>query len=132
MEFFVICCVNVFQFLFFYVFYSYYFLCLIIDFGVEINMMRVFLVWYIGVKVIKSFQIVLQVDGCILLVVVGEICFFLICYGRLFILEVFVVEDFDVDILVGMFFMIFNDIVVCFVKCEIIIVGCDVVFYGCF
>lgn len=49
-------------------------------------------------------------------VVVGEIYFIFLWVGNYLIFDVFVVEDLDVDVLVGILFMIINDIFVCLVK----------------
>lgn len=52
----VLCCVSIKQFFYFKVFYKYYFIQFIFDIGVEISMIKFFLVCFIGVFIMKFFQ----------------------------------------------------------------------------
>ncbi|PFX34092.1 Transposon Tf2-9 polyprotein [Stylophora pistillata] len=123
--------VNVSQSPFLHAFYSHHHLRLTIDTGAEINMMRTSLSRHIGAMVTKISQNVLQDDGRSQLNVVGGIRLPLTRHGRPLTLEALVVEDFDVDILVGTPFITSKDIAVRPAKREIIIAGCDVASYGC-
>ena len=92
--------------------------------------MRASLAKYIGAKITKSSQSVMQADGRTPLSVVGETLLSLTHHGRSFTLEALIVKDLDVNILAGAPFMAINDIAVRPTKHEIIIAGSDVSSYG--
>lgn len=94
--------------------------------------MRVFIVIKLNVKIIGSFQFVYQVDGLLFFIVLGEIRFYFICGGYKFYFEGFVVENLDMEVLVGILFMEMNDIFICFFSCEVCIGNKYVYMYGLF
>ena len=111
-------------------FYKHYPLRLTLDTGAETSMIKSSVARSIGATIVKSSQQALQADGMTPLAVAGETHLILSRADKQLGLDALVVDDLDVDVLAGTYFLIANDITVRPALCQVRIQDSDVIYYN--